>query len=100
MAFAPCEAKIRAMSIMGIRWPGDMNGKKNTWSGSLDCAVDAIDLREREREREREICCVYGKTYCYISNGDRLRSGRSFRSQAEFQSPTSNRRKLLGSFLG
>ena len=44
MAFAPCEAKSRAMSIMGIRWPGDMNGKKNTWSGSLDCAVDAIDL--------------------------------------------------------
>ena len=55
---------------------------------------------EREREREREICCVYGKTYCYISNGDRLRSGRSFRSQAEFQSPTSNRRKLLGILLG
>ena len=52
MAFAPCEAKSRATSIMGIRWPGDMNGKKNTWSGSLDCAVDAIDLRERERERE------------------------------------------------
>lgn len=50
MAFAPCEAKIRAMSIMRIRWPGDMNGKKNTWSGSLDCAVDAIDLRERERD--------------------------------------------------
>ena len=61
MAFAPCEAKIRAMSIMGIRWPGDMNGKKNTWSGSLDCAVDAIDLRERERD----LLCLWENLLLY-----------------------------------
>jgi hypothetical protein len=48
VAFAPWEAKSRAMSTMGIRWPGDMKGKKNTWSG-LDCAVDAIDQRKRKR---------------------------------------------------
>ena len=65
MAFAPCEAKSRAMSIMGIRWPGDMNGKKNTWSGSLDCAVDAIDLRERERERERYLLCLWENLLLY-----------------------------------
>lgn len=47
VVFIPRLAKSLAMSSMGIWWPGDMKGKKNTWSccWSLDAVFSAMEIR-------------------------------------------------------